>query len=139
MMTELSKKFWTAHAIKHTKQRELVLDILENLSKPASAEDIYLKASKTQTKLNLSTVYRILELFYSKNIVMKNTLSGTQTAIYELNRHTHKHYMVCVKCQNIFPLEDSPCELVEKYISERTGFQVIEHKLEILGYCPHCK
>lgn len=131
--------FWTTHAIKHTKQRELLLTLLQDLDKPSSAEAIYLKALTVQPTINLSTIYRILELFHSKGIIIKTIPSETQIAVYELNEHPHRHYMVCVECQNIFPLDDCPCNLIEQFVSSHTNFKILDHKLEILGYCSHCK
>ena len=133
------KAFFETHGLKSTKQRNLVLDLLQTLKSPSSAEDIYLKAIESQPTLNLSTIYRILELFYAKNIVIKNIISESKKALYELNTNTHKHYMVCLKCKEIFPLENCPCSLIERAVSENSDFEVLDHKIEIVGYCSKCK
>ena len=138
-MSKIKNTFWTDHQIKKTKQREVLLALLQNLEKPATTEELYQSACKEATSLNLSTVYRTLELFYKKNIVIKTVSSETQKAMYELNRYEHRHYMVCVKCQNIFPLENCPCDLIEQFVLENSNFKMLDHKLEILGYCPACK
>ncbi len=133
------KEFLTAHGIKSTTQRNIVLDLLHEMDGPASAEDLYLKAVSLYPSVNLSTIYRMLELFHSKNIVVKNMLSESKKTIYELNTDTHKHYMVCMKCKRIFPLEHCPCFLIEKAVSEYSDFEIRDHKLEIMGYCASCK
>ncbi len=131
--------FLAKHGIKSTHQRNLVLDLLHQMNSPASAEEIYQKAALLQPTLNLSTIYRTLELFSSKNIVTKTILSETKKAIYELNTAGHKHYMVCVKCKALLPLENCPCALIEEAVSSQGGFEIIGHKLEIMGYCSRCK
>jgi len=138
-MNDADKSFFAKNGMKLTKQRMLVLTILRELNTPASAEDIYLLAIKLQPTLNLSTIYRILELFCSKNIAIKNVLLETQKAVYEINTHTHKHYMTCVKCQAMIPLENCPCSLIEKAVAQNSDFEILDHRLEILGYCSHCK
>jgi Fur family ferric uptake transcriptional regulator len=138
-MSKIESTFWIEHQIKKTKQRELILELLIDLDRPATIEAIYEAFSKDPSKPNLSTVYRALELFHKKNIVLKSVSAQTQTALYELNRNEHKHYMVCVKCQNVFPIENCPCELIENFVSNHSDFKMIEHKLEILGYCASCK
>lgn len=133
------KTFLADHGIKSTAQRNLVLDLLHQINHPTSVEELHTQAKSLNPSVNLSTIYRILELFHSKGIVIKNILSESKKALYELNTDTHKHYMVCIKCKNIFPLENCPCFLIEKAISEHSDFQILEHKLEILGYCSSCK
>ena len=49
-----------------TKKRETILNILKQTDKPLSAEDIYKELG--DASMNLSTIYRALELFlYPKN------------------------------------------------------------------------
>ncbi|WP_069998322.1 Fur family transcriptional regulator [Cellulosilyticum sp. I15G10I2] len=138
-MDKPHKDFLASHGIKSTSQRNLVLDLLHETDHPVSAETIYFRASEVHPSVNLSTIYRILELFVSKDIVIKNMLSDSKKTIYELNTNTHKHYMVCLKCKRIFPLENCPCSLIEKTVSEHSDFEIMDHKLEIMGYCSNCK
>lgn len=138
-MTPSNKDFLSRHDIKYTVQRELILTILKELTVPITAEELYTKASTLQPTINLSTIYRILELFATKNIVIKNTVSEDKKNVYEFNTNKHKHYMVCVKCRQVFPIENCPCSLIEKVISQSTDFKILDHKIEILGHCPDCK
>ena len=46
----------------------------------------------------ISTVYRILELFVKKGVVIKTNVMNNEMAVYELNRFKHKHYAVCMNC-----------------------------------------
>jgi Fur family ferric uptake transcriptional regulator len=138
-MDKSHKDFFKSHSIKSTSQRNLFLDLLQGIKSPSSAEEIYVTAAALQPTVNLSTIYRILDLFESKNIVTKNMLSESKKALYELNTHTHKHYMVCMKCKRILPLENCPCSLIENAVSQNSDFQIVNHKLEITGYCPNCK
>jgi len=138
-MDKIHQALFASHDIKSTKQRNLVLDLLQEAKSPVCAEDLYLKAAVLQPTVNLSTIYRTLELFCSKDIAVKNILSESKKAVYELNTHTHKHYMVCMKCKRMIPLTNCPCSLIEKAVSENSDFEIIDHKLEIRGYCPECQ
>ncbi len=137
-MSKQSSDLLASHGIKCTMQRILVLNILNELSTASTAEQIYSKAVSIKPHINLSTIYRILELFTFKKIITKHILSETKTAVYALNIHTHRHYMVCVGCQSIIPLDDCPCDIIKETIMKNTDFKVVDHKLEILGYCSKC-
>lgn len=121
-----------------TKQRENVLSILENSENPLSATDICAKMEKSRNTTWMSTVYRILELFLKKGIVIKTNMMNNEMAVYEINRFKHKHYAICVSCHKIITIDNCP---MEKFIPklEDEDFYVMGHNLEIFGFCKDCK
>ena len=123
--------------LKMTRQRALVFDVLAMADTPLDAAEIY--ESLIKSKINLSTVYRILELFASEGIVLKYVLSPNNTSTYELNRHEHKHHLICVKCHSIKAISGCPLKDYVISLSVESHYQILDHKLEILGVCPKCQ
>lgn len=123
--------------IKRTQQRESVLSVLERSEKPLSATNICSEIKNNGTTVWLSTVYRILELFVKKGLVIKINMTNNEMAVYELNRFKHRHYAVCVNCRKIIAMDNCP---MEKFIPklEEDGFHVVGHNLEIYGLCKDC-
>ena len=52
-----------------TPQRELVLKVLHEIDRAASADEIYTQVSARNSAVELSTVYRTLDLLTSFNLV----------------------------------------------------------------------
>jgi Fur family transcriptional regulator, ferric uptake regulator len=134
-----NKELFISQGLKNTKSRNLIYDFLSHSDVPATAEQIFLKLKESDTSINLSTVYRILEIFVNKGIVLKSNISDNNKSMFELNRLEHKHHIVCVRCKKIFPMDDCPFEEYERKIQNKLGFDVIGHKLEIFGFCKKCK
>lgn len=127
------KEVW-AKGIKKTKQRESVLSVLLQADIPLNAKDIFCEAQKSVAVINLSTVYRILELFTKKGIICKDILSGDDTASYVMNSNQHRHYAVCISCHKTIALDDCPLMTMKNF----DNFHITGHKLEIFGYCESC-
>ncbi|EGO63357.1 Fur family transcriptional regulator [Acetonema longum] len=127
---------WPA-GIKRTRQRESMLSILNNSEKPLSAADICTKMERSGGSAWLSTVYRTLELFVKKGVVIKTNVMNHEMAVYELNRFKHKHYAVCMNCRKIIAIDNCP---MEKFIPQLADedFRVMGHNLEIFGFCKDC-
>ncbi|MDR2672663.1 MAG: transcriptional repressor [Coriobacteriales bacterium] len=125
--------------VKRTKQRESVFAVLQNAERPLSAMEICTAIDKLDGAASawLSTVYRVLELFVEKDVVVKTSLINSDMALYELNRLQHKHYATCIKCHKIIALDNCPMEQSAPPI-ENGSFQVIGHRLEFFGYCKDC-
>ena len=128
----------TRQGLKNTKHRNSILEILSKCDVPVTAEDIYLNLKNHNVSISLSTVYRTLETLCSKGLVLKINISEDNKALFELNGMEHRHHLVCVVCKKMFSVEGCPLEEFEKAVQEKTGFNVMGHKLEIFGHCPNC-
>jgi len=82
------------HNIKVTKPRVAIYEILENELQGIEADYIYKKCLEKDIPINLSTVYRTLELFEEKNLIEKYDL-GEKKYNFSLIRHGHHHIVEC--------------------------------------------
>nr|WP_302596023.1 Fur family transcriptional regulator [uncultured Cellulosilyticum sp.] len=122
--------------IKVTKQRKIIMEILEGAEQPLTADEIYDKVEDKDT-INYSTVYRTLGTLSEKGAVTKAGEPGGKT-YYQLKRHNHAHELECVECHKHITIEQCPLEAFSRMLSKETGFVITEHNLQIKGICPEC-
>lgn len=130
--------FFKEYKIKNTKQRSVVLDILDHASDALTAEKIFLLAKDIDSTISLSTIYRTLTLFDKKKISVKMSDIEENLAKYQLNRSDHAHYLVCLNCKKKIEVSYCPLSVYEENLKEEHNFDVVGHKLEIFGYCQDC-
>lgn len=133
------KELFAGKGLKNTQSRNLIYGVLSETGLPMTAEQIFIKLKETETSVNLSTVYRTLELFVEKGLVLKANMAESNKAMFEVNHHDHKHYLVCLNCREMIPVEGCPLEEYEKVLNKKIGFDVTGHKFEIYGYCKNCQ
>jgi len=137
-MANLFKK----NGIKNTKQRQRVFDYLASCNQPVTADAIY-DALKIELlnddRVNLSTVYRVLDIFVKNRLVTKTSFGNDYKAVFELYRVEHRHHLICVRCNAITAIKGCPLKGYEQSLSQATHFKILEHRLEILGVCPKCQ
>ncbi len=125
--------------IRITKQRQAILQVLLDRSCPLTANHIFSLLEERFPQLRLSTVYRNLNMFVDKNVVRKMELNpSNKESYFELNIGEHHHHLVCVKCNEIVPL-DCPLKEYEKTIINKTDYILIDHKIKVYGICPKCR
>ena len=139
MQENCIKDLFTSNGIKATKQRELIFDALKQSDTPVTAEQLFLKLKAVDSLINLSTVYRSLNIFVEKKLVIESFIPEEKTSVFEINRMEHKHYLICVNCKKVMAIDNCPVEEYEKSLEKSTGFDIKGHKLEIFGYCPECR
>lgn len=126
--------------MKNTKHRHAILLLLEQSEYPLTAEEIYISLKATTASINLSTVYRTLDAFVSKNLIFKSTVNDGK-ARYEFNHHErrHKHHLFCVGCHKMISIDECPIGELQELLKKKIDFDITGHKLEIFGYCHNCK
>lgn len=131
------KSYLKKNGIKVTKARIALLNILEKVSKGISAENLYEECKNQGVNINLSTIYRFLELFEERKLINKVSL-GEGPFIYSLNKNKHNHTVECDVCHKeiAFPC---PIQHIEELLKAQVGFTLKEHKLEMKGVCEDCK
>lgn len=127
---------WPA-GVKKTKQRRCVYSVLEQADSPMSAMDICRQIQNEDKNFWLSTVYRVLDLFVSEGMALKTTVMDNSLVYYELNRHQHRHYAVCVNCHKVIEMDNCPMDTFVPKLAE-SEFHVLGHKVEMYGYCKDC-
>lgn len=135
-MTE--KTFVWPDGVKKTKPRVTVMSVLQSADKPLSAVEIMNQTQILGAPVWLSTVYRVLEQFIEKGVVMQVPVLLNQPVKYEIVAPHHKHYALCLKCQKVIEMENCPMSAFVPALSE-SGFTITDHNLVIYGYCKDCK
>lgn len=116
-----------------TKQRELILDVINNSASPLTATDIYKLLSIHS--INITTIYRNLEKFVNEELIVKTHINKSD---YYFKSKTHEHVIVCNECHK---MQNIPCHLDETIHKEldKLDFEVGSHDLIVYGICKNCK
>ena len=126
---------------KLTPQRKTILKVLlDNQEEHLSAEDIYQIVKPDYPEIGLATIYRTLELLADIDVLQKMNFDDGK-ARYEFSNDDehHHHHLICLKCHKVIEFNDDLLDVLEKAISEKKNFEVVDHKLKFYGYCSKCK
>jgi Fur family transcriptional regulator, ferric uptake regulator len=119
-----------------TPQRTMVWDVLRAQSDHLSAEQICTRVQQTFPNVNLSTVYRTLELLVSLGLV-KETHLGPGTRLFEVEEEVPHHHLVCEVCGTVAHIHDEDLAGLGEALRGAKGFTVREATL--FGYCGDCR
>lgn len=124
--------------LKSTKQRKAILDILINKELPITAEEVYLELRRRDIAANLSTVYRTMETMSECHLIKKLRFIGEEKSFFEFFKVMHRHFLVCLSCKKMLPIQGCPLKGYEAMLEEQTDYKISGHRLDIYGYCPDC-
>ena len=120
-----------------TPQRLAVLGILESRRDHPTAEQIYQEVREQMPAISFNTVYKTLEVFCQKGLLIKvNPLH--EVARYDIDTDHHVH-LICRKCHTIVDLPDEAAPIPSLAEGDQAGFQVERPSLTFWGLCPQCQ
>ncbi len=119
-----------------TPQRELVLTAVETLGH-ATPDQVYAEVRRHSQSINLSTVYRTLELLDELDLIRHAHLSDRAPTYHSARGHEHAH-LICRKCQKVISIGlDEMAEALGGLAAER-GFVPDYGHLTVFGRCADC-
>ena len=121
-----------------TPQRLMVVKAVEEADSHISAEEIYLQIRARYPHMNISTVYRTLELLSGLGLVTETDMGDGRVRYHSIGKG-HHHHLVCQKCGEIIDVEESMLSPLWSEIGQRYGFKVNMKHLAFFGLCSKCR
>lgn len=121
-----------------TPQRIMILSAIENSDNHISAEEIHAQIVVKYPQVNISTVYRTLELLKHLGLVTETDL-GEGRVRYHPAEKGHHHHLVCRQCGAIIDLDESLLAPLKNAVFQEYRFDADLRHLAILGRCANCR
>ena len=127
----------TKQGYRLTPQRLMILSAIEESDSHISAEEIHARIVARYPNVNVSTVYRTLELLKRLGLVTETDL-GEGRVRYHPAEKGHHHHLVCQECGAIIDLDESLLTPLKSALLREYKFSADLKHLAILGRCLNC-
>lgn len=117
-----------------TKQRKLIVSIIQQSEKHLSAEEIYALAKEQMPSIVLATVYNNLNALTEQNIIRRVNVNG-QRAYFDKNINPHEH-ILCDRCG---AMKDIHVGDLTRLLQERSGMDISSYELNLHYICDACR
>ena len=125
--------------LKHSKQRQEILDIFLSLDRHLTAEELYRLARKRYPSIGFATIYRTLKLLCEAGLCRELKFDDGTTRYEHLYEHRHHDHLICTKCGRFVEVVDTGIEDLQERLFKRHGFYPQRHRMELYGVCKKCK
>jgi Fur family ferric uptake transcriptional regulator len=125
-----------ARGYRLTPQRQLVLEAVNTLGH-ATPEEVAAEVRRTASGVNISTVYRALELLERLGLVTHAHLGHRAPTYHAVTDDAHVH-LVCRQCGAVDEVAPTVAEPLVTALAESRGFTVDVGHFTIFGRCARC-
>ena len=121
-----------------TPQRMMVLEAIEASHDHISAEEIHARARLQYPYINISTVYRTLELLKENGLVTETDLGGGRFLYHPTGKAQH-HHLVCRKCGKVRDIDITVLDRLREQLKAQHSFDAELEHIAIFGTCDRCE
>ena len=123
-----------------TAQRRVIIDTAFSTDQHFTADQVLAWSRQRDKSVSRATVYRTLPLLTESGLVREMDF-GKDYKFYDPNyaEHPHHNHIICQDCEKIVEFESDKIEKLENEISQRLGFSVKTHRLQITATCEELK
>lgn len=125
-----------AHGYRATPQRQYVLEAVRTLGH-STPEEIAAEVQRTMPSVNLSTVYRTLDLLEELGLVTHTHLGHGAPTYHPADASDHLH-LVCRTCGRVEQVDNAVVEPVVGSLRRSHGFEVDVAHVAVHGRCAAC-
>lgn len=125
-----------ARGLRLTAQRQLVLEAVYALGH-ATPDQVHAEVAKTAAGVNITTVYRTLELLEELGLVTHTHLSHGAPTYHAVGEEQHAH-LVCRACGEIEEMPPNLLEPLAQRLAGDHGFLIDVGHVALFGLCAQC-
>ena len=119
-----------------TPQRELILRAVDDLGH-ATPDEVLARVREQSSAVNVSTVYRTLEVLEQLGLVRHAHISDRAPTYHTVTDHEHFH-IVCRNCQKVVSVAPDMLDHLVAGLREQHRFAVDVGHLTVFGHCLDC-
>ncbi|MHB9156366.1 MAG: Fur family transcriptional regulator [Endomicrobiales bacterium] len=124
--------------LKHSKQRDEILDMFLNTERHLTAEELYRLVKEKNQAIGFVTVYRTLKLICESGIGRELRFKDGPARYEHLYGHQHHDHLICTGCGQFIEVVDLEIERLQDKLFKTHGFTPEGHRMELYGICKKC-
>lgn len=125
--------------LKHSHQREVILDEFLKHHTHLSVDDLYRKARQRDSRIGFSTVFRTMKLFKECGIAREVILADGISRFEHHYKHPHHDHLICTSCNKTIEFFVSEIEDLQEQVAKKYHFKMKHHVMILYGLCRECQ
>lgn len=135
---EFYKKYLKDNQVRHSVQRDKILNVFLKETRHLSVAQIYELVRKKYPNIGYATVYRAMNLICKAGIAEKIDFGDGISRFEHKYGQEHHDHLICVTCGKFIEVIDDKIEQLQKELAKAHKFILKRHKMQLFGFCSVC-
>lgn len=136
---ELFRSFVSKKGLRNTPEREEIIAEIFSDHNHFDVDELYIRLRRNGSKISKASIYRNIPLIMECGLIKDVWFEDGHMHYEHIYGHGPHCHLRCIKCGKVVEFVDRDLKDIETRIGKENDFQVIDHRLDLTGYCSKCR
>ena len=135
----LFRSFIAGKGLRNTPEREgIIREIFANHDH-FDVDELYLRLRRKGSRVSKASIYRNMPLIMECGLIREVWHEDGHMHYEHIYGHGHHCHLRCINCGKVMEFVEKEMKAIEKRLGKQYGFRIIDHRLDVTGYCSDCE
>ena len=135
----LFRSFIAGKGLRNTPEREgIIREIFANHDH-FDVDELYLRLRRKGSRVSKASIYRNIPLIMECGLIREVWHEDGHMHYEHIYGHGHHCHLRCINCGKVIEFVEKEMKAIEKWLGKQYGFRIIDHRLDVTGYCSDCE
>ncbi len=133
------RSFIVEKGLRNTPEREEIIRAIFGNPDHFDVDELYLKMRRNGSRVSKASIYRNIPLIIEANLIREVWHEDGHMHYEPVLDKGHHCHLRCLGCGRVIEFVSNEVIALERSLGKKHQFNIVDHRLEVLGYCSNCK
>lgn len=135
----LFRSYVSLKGLRNTPEREEIIKEIFAMHDHFDVDELYLRLRRARSKISKASIYRNLPLIKECGLIREIWHEDGHMHYEPIYGQGHHCHLRCLKCGKVIEFVEKELGAIEKRLGKKYDFEIVEHRLDVTGYCADCR
>ena len=135
----LFRSFIRRKGLRNTPEREEIIGEIFAADDHFDVDELYLRLRGKGSRVSKASIYRNIPLIMECGLIKEVWHEDGHMHYEPIYGQSHHCHLRCIKCGKVIEFVEEELQVIEERLAEKHDFLVVDHRLDVVGYCSKCR
>lgn len=135
----LFRSYVSLKGLRNTPEREEIIKEIFAMHDHFDVDELYLRLRRARSKISKASIYRNLPLIKECGLIREIWHEDGHMHYEPIYGQGHHCHLRCLKCGKVIEFVEKELGAIETRLGKKYDFEIVEHRLDVTGYCADCR
>ena len=133
------RSFIAKRGLRNTPEREEIIKEIFATHEHFDVDELYLRLRHKGSRVSKASIYRNIPLIMECALIKEVWHEDGHMHYEPIYDQSHHCHLRCIRCGRVVEFFESEMIDLEKRLAEKYDFEILDHRLDVTGYCSECR
>ena len=136
---DIFRLFVSEKGLRNTPEREAIIAEIFTDQDHFDVDELYLRLRRKGSKISKASIYRNIPLIIECGLIKEVWHENGHMHYESAYGHRHHCHLRCLKCGKVVEFVENELKEIERRLGRQNDFEIVDHRMDITGYCAECR